>query len=496
MTGKADVCLLIEGGYPYVLGGVASWTDTMIRSLPRLRFHVVAFISSKQERDIRYALPPNVLGVTDVLLDGAPTGRWFTRSSPAQIDRLLKQCRAILTADVGADFSALMHELEQSGLGRRALLDSRHAWTGMEQAYEALLPHAPLLDFFWTWRFLVTSLIAIASAPMPEAGVYHAISTGYAGLFGARAKRATGRPLIVTEHGIYTNERRIEISVADWIYDSRASGFDVLSRAPELRDLWQSAFFSFAQITYNAADVITTQYRVNQLFQMQDGAPEHKLQIIPNGIDVDELSRVKPETGPRRPRVLLVGRVVPIKDIRTFILAAGILRDLVPDVEAVIVGPDDEDPQYARECKALVQSQGLEDVVKFLGRVRDIHAEFSRCDVIALTSISEAQPLVLLEGGAAGLPVVVTDVGSCREIVEGDPNDPDREAGGFVVSACDPQAVAESTAQLLLDPELRRRMGRALQVRVQSKFDTKRVRRMYESLYLSFFDRQPDILED
>jgi glycosyltransferase involved in cell wall biosynthesis len=488
MTETADVCLLIEGGYPYVLGGVASWTDTLIRSLPGLRFHIVAFIISRQDRTIRYALPPNVLGVTDVLLDDATPGRFFSRAGLERIDRLIKQCRTILMADDGTEFSLLMRELEQSGLGCRALLDTRRAWACMEQAYEIMLPNAPMIDFFWTWRFLVRSLIAISAAPLPKAQVYHAISTGYAGLFGARAKGATGRPLLLTEHGIYTNERRIEISVADWIYDSGAGGFGVSTRAPELRDVWQSAFASFSRIAYNSADVITTQYRANQLLQLQDGAPEHKLRIIPNGIDVEKIAKVPPEMGARRPRVLLVGRIVPIKDIRTFILAAAILRDFVPDVEAMIIGPDDEDPIYAAECKALVKSHGLEDVVKLLGRVGSIYEYFSRCDVVALTSISEAQPLVILEAGAAGLPVIVTDVGSCREIVEGDPNDPTSEAGGFVVPACDPQAVAESAAKLLLDPELRLRMGRTLQARIRSKYDQKRVRQMYESLYLSCFD--------
>jgi glycosyltransferase involved in cell wall biosynthesis len=307
-------------------------------------------------------------------------------------------------------------------------------------------------------------------------------------LFGARAKAATQRPFIITEHGIYTNERRIELSVADWIYDSGANGFSALDRVPELRDLWLTAFSSFSQIAYNSSDVITTQFRINQEIQLKDGASEQKQMIIPNGIDVDEFVSIAPRTGSRPPRILLVGRLVPIKDIRTYILATGILKQLVPGVEAVIVGPDDEDPVYANECRALVKQHRLEDVVKFLGRVPDIVEQFHRSDVIVLTSISEAQPLAILEGGAAGLPAVSTDVGSCREIIEGDPEDPASEPGGFVVPACNPQATAEAIARLLRDPELRHRMGRALQARVRTKYNQKRVRRMYEALYLSHLD--------
>ena len=97
----------------------------------------------------------------------------------------------------------------------------------MEQAYERLLPDGPLLDFFWSWRFLVRSLLAVISTPLPQARVFHAVATGFSGLMGSYAKLATKMPLLVTEHGIYTNERRIELAVADWLFDSGAGGFDV-----------------------------------------------------------------------------------------------------------------------------------------------------------------------------------------------------------------------------------------------------------------------------
>jgi hypothetical protein len=51
--------------------------------------------------------------------------------------------------------------------------------------------------------------------------------------------------------------------------------------------VWLSAFNSFSRVAYALSDVITTQYRANQTYQRLDGAPEHKLRIIQNGIDVD-----------------------------------------------------------------------------------------------------------------------------------------------------------------------------------------------------------------
>ncbi|GJE42607.1 GT4 family glycosyltransferase PelF [Methylobacterium soli] len=476
----SDVCLLIEGGYPYLLGGVSSWTDAFIRAFPERSFSVVALITADQERVRRFEPPPNLVSVTDLLLDRSPAGG-LGLGAGARIAQVSASLRAVLTDGGGAAWSALIRDLEETGFGERALLNSRHAWRAMERIYEETLPGAPLVDFFWTWRVLVKGLLAIATAPVPPARIYHAVSTGYAGLLGARARCLTGRPLVVTEHGIYTNERRIELSIADWIYDSAACGFDAAGRAPELRKIWLRAFGAMSRIAYDTATCITTQYRTNQEYQIQDGAELGKLRMIPNGIDVDQFPEVPAPAEPRRPTVLLVGRIVPIKDIRTFILAMGILRQSVPDLDALIIGPDDEDRAYAAECRNLVQQLKLQGSVRFLGRVRDVKEHFALTDVLVLTSISEAQPLALLEAGAAGVPAVATDVGSCREIIEG--GDASEEPGGFVVRACDPPATAAALAEILLQPDLRARMGRAMRERVRRIYNQPRITRMYNELY-------------
>ena len=69
-----------------------------------------------------------------------------------------------------------------------------------------------------------------------------------------------------------------------------------------------------------------------------------------------------------------------------------------------------------------------------------------------LSSISEALPLVILEGYAAGVPTVSTDVGSCRQLIEG-LNEEDRALGhsGAVVNIADPQALADAALSLLTD---------------------------------------------
>ena len=94
------------------------------------------------------------------------------------------------------------------------------------------MPHESFLHFFWAWRALFGGLVATLSFPLPPARVYHTVSTGYAGLLAARAAVETGRPALITEHGIYTNERRIEILQADWIVDTVDKGFAIARSAP------------------------------------------------------------------------------------------------------------------------------------------------------------------------------------------------------------------------------------------------------------------------
>jgi polysaccharide biosynthesis protein PelF len=153
------------------------------------------------------------------------------------------------------------------------------------------------------------------------------------------------------------------------------------------------------------------------------------------------------------------------------------------DLEVWIVGPQDEDPVYARRCTDLVDRLGLGDVVRFLGPqpVREIYPQL---DAIWLTSLSEGQPLVILEAHAAGLPVVATDVGACRELLCGRPGD-DAALGpsGLVTPVANPTAIADALVALGRDPALRARMGRAGLARVQAHYQLADVVSRYDAIY-------------
>jgi|tagenome__1003787_1003787.scaffolds.fasta_scaffold20979613_1 glycosyltransferase involved in cell wall biosynthesis len=482
---QADVCLILEGAYPYVAGGVSSWTQDLVKAQDHLTFHIVALCADTSPKTLRFELPSNITGVTEIVLQQSETriphgreiGRLIADLEPP-LARLLKQggftdYRAVLTAVRRQPRIAT----------RAALMNSEPAFEMLQRMYEQSVPGSSFLNYFWSWRALAGGLFSVLLADLPSARLYHAVSTGYAGMLMARAVIETGRPGLLTEHGIYTNERRVEIAMADWLQDKLPGSLDIEGRRRDLRDVWIDAFTGYSRACYEAGSRITTLYAGNQILQIRDGAPEHKLAIIPNGINYESLSRVPRDTSCRPPTVALIGRVVPIKDVKTYIRAAALLRDLVPAVRVLLLGPTDEDPEYFRECEEMVSHLGLSDTFEFTGRV-NLHDHLGRVDVIALTSISEAQPLVLLEAGAASVPSVATDVGSCRDIILGHADEePPLGPGGFVTPLSNPLATAKGVADLLINPELRKRCGEAIRRRTEKYYNKRVVDQHYRALY-------------
>src|SRR5262249_52648082 len=158
-----------------------------------------------------------------------------------------------------------------------------------------------------------------------------------------------------TEHGIYTNERRIEMAMANWLHDGSRNGLHIDERQRSLKNLWVDTFVAYSRACYEATSEIITLYSGNHEFQLRDGAPPEKLRVIPNGIDFARFHAIGCDTVPRKPTVALIGRVVPIKDVKTFIRSIALLRASVPNVQALILGPTEEDNDYYEECIQLTQ---------------------------------------------------------------------------------------------------------------------------------------------
>ncbi|MDZ7835466.1 MAG: glycosyltransferase [Alkalibacterium sp.] len=139
--------------------------------------------------------------------------------------------------------------------------------------------------------------------------------------------------------------------------------------------------------------------------------------------------------------------------MKTLIYAFYELKGTIKNARLHILGGID-DESYYQECLELIRALKLEDV--HLPGVVNV-LEYERLDFTVLSSISEGQPLSVLESFAARRPCVTTDVGCCRELVEGTPDDPFGMAG-FVVAPMHAEMMAEME-QLCKDKNLRLRMG-------------------------------------
>jgi glycosyltransferase involved in cell wall biosynthesis len=155
----------------------------------------------------------------------------------------------------------------------------------------------------------------------------------------------------------------------------------------------------------------------------------------------------------------------------------------VPDLRAWVMGPTDEDPGYYEQCRAMVEYLDLGNTVEFLGRV-NLAKYFPRVDVVVLTSISESQPLVILEAGAYGIPSVATNVGSCAEMILGRADETPRLGeGGIVTPLASPESTAQALARILIDRPFRERCGRAIRERLRRYYNKTGLDAAYRSLY-------------
>ncbi len=495
----ADVCLLLEGTFPYVRGGVSSWVNDMIRSYPELRFSIV-FVGSREEdyEGAAYALPDNVVHFeAHYLYEAAHADKDASREIPGDPQAFARSAalhdawRNRGSSDPASNPGALMADMVQligdnGPLNEEQFLSSRAAWDFIVDQYDRYCTDPSFTDYFWTVRIMHKPLwqLARVAEQVPPAKVYHTVSTGYAGFLGALLHYRSGRPLLVSEHGIYTKERKIDLLQSQWIRDNRGAFERDISKISYFRELWVRFFEALGKLAYDAADDIVALYETNRQRQIADGALASRTRNIPNGVDVDALAPLV-EKRVARPRnvVALIGRVVPIKDIKTFIRALFIASRTMPDIEGWIVGPEEEDAAYALECRALVQSLGLAKNVKFLGFQR-IDEILPQVDVIALTSISEALPLVVLEGFAAGVPAITTDVGSCRQLIDGY-GDEDGALGsaGSVVPIANPAAFAQAVLDLLGDEPRWLAAQQAGLARVRRFYTKKQMIDQYRVLY-------------
>lgn len=273
-------------------------------------------------------------------------------------------------------------------------------------------------------------------------------------------KRRLRVPMIVTLHGY-------DVTSTDAALHSSPLGRTYLRRRHEL---WRraSAFICVSEwIGHNA---------------LKHGFPSEKLRVLPIGIDMESFR--PPDSHPKAPLVLFVGRMVEKKGCVHLLRAMRMVEAQMPEVRLVIIG--DGPLRAVLEAEALASLRRCE----FIGAAspESVRDWMRRATVVAVPSIvaangdSEGLCLVVCEAQAMGLPVVAFR-GPGIEVVDGET--------GLLVPQCDENALADALRALLQNESLAARMGSAGRRRIERLFNLRLQTALLEDMYDQVLDRVP-----
>ena len=206
--------------------------------------------------------------------------------------------------------------------------------------------------------------------------------------------------------------------------------------------------------------LVTVSEAVKQDLVALGVAPAKQIRVIPLGLDLEPLSGALPRGSLRSeaafpddaPLVGIVGRLVAIKDLPTFLRAAVLVREVRPEVRFSVVGDGEEREATER----LTVELGLASAVFFHGWRRDMAEVYGDLDLVVNCSRNEGTPVALIEALAAARPVVATAVGGTPDLLAGG-------SRGLLVPPGDPRELAAAMLTALSDRdefEARRQAGR------------------------------------
>jgi len=213
------------------------------------------------------------------------------------------------------------------------------------------------------------------------------------------------------------------------------------------------------------------------------GIPSELISVIHNAIDTDVWSpryataALKEELG-LRPACLVigyVGRIMPEKDLETWLRAAALVAQRYPEVQFVLVG-EGRDGSTLGQLQRLAAELKIAERVHFPGYRAHLLPVYGSFDLFVLSSRREGLPNSILEAMAVGLPVVTTDVAGTSELVVNGQT-------GYVVSQGDVDSLARAMVTLVADKQLRQRMGQAGRERIEHEFSFMHRLQRIEELY-------------
>jgi glycosyltransferase involved in cell wall biosynthesis len=202
------------------------------------------------------------------------------------------------------------------------------------------------------------------------------------------------------------------------------------------------------------------------------GRAEERITVIANGVDTEHFVPPSEDLRPVREVVLCPARFCADKDHETLLRAFEVTVVKRPRAELWLVG----DGPLRTRVRTLAARSPVRGNIRTYPAAPDPRPFFEQASVVALSSVREGLPNVILEAMAMGLPVVATAVGGIPSVVE-------HEATGLLCPPRDPAALGEQLAMLLADADRRRRFGQTARERVETRYSMESMVRRHEAVF-------------
>ena len=281
------VCIVAEGCYPYVVGGVSGWINSLIRSFPNVEFILLAIVANRSFRGkFVYELPENLTQVYEVYLDDC---EWESgnrkRKSLRQVHLSHKEYDEMLNMVLNrrTDWGVIFDLFHRKHLSVDDFLMGEDFFRIARECYDRNYSNINFSDFLWTLRSIYLPMFWALRMDVPKADLYHCVATGYSGILGSMAKHFHGSSLLISEHGIYTREREEELIKASWVRGV-------------YKNIWIEQFKKMSLLAYEKADMVTCLYDHAKDLQMELGCPPEKIRVTPNGINTQTLADLPGKT--------------------------------------------------------------------------------------------------------------------------------------------------------------------------------------------------------
>ena len=456
---RPRVLVITEGTYPFIVGGVSIWCDSLLSGLHDIDFQVLPITAGGLRRDACFAIPPNAslcghldlwsedvpLSVPGIPWSGRRTSGTFHDDPETDLPSALAEGLLGWDSDLGALLDALLwcrrhpRRIRSAFRRRRAWLRFVATLHDLAERSDADYSAAPTFDMLGVSELyrLLWWVARSAAYPTPQGDeapdLCMVTAAGWAAIPAVVHKALHGTPILLTEHGIYVREAYLAAIRNDASPASRWTASRVAR--------------GLSRLAYANADRISPVTEANAVWEEDFGVDRVRITTIYNGVVVPS----RREAPPEGKVIVAVGRIDPLKDVKTMLRTASRVLESHPTAQFIHYGPTpSENAKYAQECLALHVELGLRDRFVFAGSTDDPYGVVARANIALLTSMSEGSPITVLEAMASGRPVVATAVGGVPEAVRG---------CGFTARPGDHESLAVGVNRLLEDRELSESLG-------------------------------------